>query len=363
MISCIIAGGFFLLIGLTNLVFAQITVTANDAPSTPGIYFEMSGADTIPVDLGQAGADQYWDFSNYNFTDKSNWRVIDPAKAPFKHKFPTANIVYEVTYNDNDTITYNYARLTEADLTELGQAKVVVSGTDTTVTLLVAGKRVTPRLHLPATFGDPEWSSVFTIDTTLYGFAVTVVDSSNNKIDAWGTMKTQFGEFPCLRVRQFHYRIAQSFFINLPLEINVNYFWVTNTYGILATVTGMSDVEQPNPDPNYTEAASIDIMTNSRTSIKDIAGGAIPDKFELFQNYPNPFNPKTVISYQLAEPADVTLTVFNLGGQEVAELVKKSQPPGRHEIEWDASGLPSGVYFYQVRANENLLIKKCLLLK
>jgi len=245
----------------------------------------------------------------------------------------------------------------------LGRVKVAVSGNDTTVTEMVVGKRATPKLHLPATYGVQEWSSVLEFDTTLYGFPVTVYDSSYNQIDAWGTMKTQFGEFPCLRVRQDHFRFAQSIFINLPLEINVNYFWVTNTYGILATVTGMSDLENPNPDPNYTTAASIDIMTIFLTSVKNIARGEIPSKFKLFQNYPNPFNPKTTIRYQLNEPAEVKLRVFNLAGQEVALLVRERQQPGRYEFEWNASHLPSGVYYYQVQANQNLSTQKCLLLK
>ena len=158
-----IIGVLVLIFRLSNFAFSQITVTANDAPSELGIYFEMSAVDNAPVDLGQAAGNQIWDFSNYNFTYKSKWRVLDPAKAPFRNRLPNANLIYEVTYDEHDTITYNYARLTESDLTELGQAKVVVSGTDTTVLSVAVGKRVTPRLRLPATFGDTEWSSVLTV--------------------------------------------------------------------------------------------------------------------------------------------------------------------------------------------------------
>lgn len=362
-IGCRIIGGLVLMFGLSNFVFGQITVTSSDAPGVPGTYFEMSGADTVTVDLGQGGGNQYWDFSNYDFNYISYWRVLDPNKAPFMSSFPNANVVYEVTYDVDDTITFNYVRLTESDLTELGQAKVVVSDTDTSVVSVAAPKRVTPRLNLPATFGDPPWSSVITIDTTYLGFAVTIIDSSYNQIDAWGTMKTQFGEFSCLRVRQNHLQFAQSAFINLPLEININYYWITNTYGILATVTGMSDVTNPNPDPDFTTAESIDIMTNYLTSVKNFAKGEVPDEFRLFQNYPNPFNPKTTIGYQLNEVSEVTLRVFNINGQEVALLVRDRQQPGRYEFEWNASHLPSGIYYYQIKTNQNVLTQKCLLLK
>jgi hypothetical protein len=360
----LLLGGALLSLGIANLNFAQITVTADDAPSTPGIFFEMSAKDTVQVDLGQPGVDQHWDFSNISFSYKSYWRVIDYNKAPLIHRFPDANLVYQVTYDEHDTITYNFARITATDLTELGQGKLVITGTDTIVTLVAVGKRVTPRLRLPATFGDHEWSSVFELDTTLFGFAVTVLDSSNNRIDGWGTIKTSFGEFPCLRVRQDHFRYAFSLFATIPLEININYFWITNDYGILATVTGMSDITKPNPDPNYTIAKSIDIMTNFRsTSVERIAGEKIPKEFNLFQNYPNPFNPKTTIGYQLNEPSEVTLKIFNIVGQQIAILVRERQQPGKYELEWNATSLPSGIYYYQIRANQNLLTKECLLLK
>jgi len=73
-----------------------------------------------------------------------------------------------------------------------------------------------------------------------------------------------------------------------------------------------------------------------------------PKRFELFQNYPNPFNPTTVISYQLATPSHVRLTIFNLLGQEVATLVDGEQLAGYHQATFDARMLASGLYFYQL---------------
>ncbi|HEX9971778.1 MAG TPA: T9SS type A sorting domain-containing protein, partial [bacterium] len=150
----------------------------------------------------------------------------------------------------------------------------------------------------------------------------------------------------------------------LRLERNINYYWITNqnNYGILATVTGMSDLLNP-PSPNYTLAKSVAIMTNFLTSVEDVASEKIPYDFELFQNYPNPFNASTIVTYQLSQPAEVTVKAFNLAGQEVALLVQAMQQPGYYRIEWNAGNLPSGVYFYQIEADKQLLKKKCLLLK
>jgi hypothetical protein len=131
----------------------------------------------------------------------------------------------------------------------------------------------------------------------------------------------------------------------------------------LATITGMSDLTNPNPNPNYSKAKSINIMTNFLTAVNEFAGGEIPIKFELFQNYPNPFNPTTAISYQLNQPSEVVLKVFNITGQEVALLLQARQPAGKYQFKWNASNLPSGIYYYQIQANDNLMTRKCLLLR
>lgn len=89
----------------------------------------------------------------------------------------------------------------------------------------------------------------------------------------------------------------------------------------------------------------------------------IPRQFELFQNHPNPFNPSTEIRFQLPKATRVTLKVFNMLGEEVATLVNDARSPGLQVITWDASGMPSGVYFYCLQAGENIAAKRMILLK
>ncbi|NWF50925.1 MAG: T9SS type A sorting domain-containing protein [Ignavibacteriaceae bacterium] len=76
-----------------------------------------------------------------------------------------------------------------------------------------------------------------------------------------------------------------------------------------------------------------------------------PAEFSLGQNYPNPFNPSTKISYSLAVDSKVSLKIFNVLGQQVAQLLNSSVPAGVHEVNFYASGFNSGVYFYQLEAN------------
>jgi hypothetical protein len=75
-----------------------------------------------------------------------------------------------------------------------------------------------------------------------------------------------------------------------------------------------------------------------------------PTEFILSQNFPNPFNPSTVISFQLPVVSNVTLKVYDILGNEIATLVDDFKPAGRYEVEFNAAALPSGVYFYQLKA-------------
>lgn len=85
--------------------------------------------------------------------------------------------------------------------------------------------------------------------------------------------------------------------------------------------------------------------------------------FRLEQNYPNPFNPNTVISYSLGSRQPVSLKVFNLLGTEIATLVDGEQPEGTHTVEFNATSLPSGIYFYELRAGGIAQTRRMVLLK
>lgn len=85
--------------------------------------------------------------------------------------------------------------------------------------------------------------------------------------------------------------------------------------------------------------------------------------FYLEQNYPNPFNPSTTIKYSIPEIGFVSFIVFDVLGSEVATLVNEEKPAGSYEVEFDASILPSGVYFYQLKAGSFVETKKMIFLK
>ncbi len=88
-----------------------------------------------------------------------------------------------------------------------------------------------------------------------------------------------------------------------------------------------------------------------------------PSTFAVSQNYPNPFNPTTTIRYSIPQASNVEIDIYNVLGEKVETLLKGFQPQGDHIVAFDASRLPSGVYFYTIRFGDISVTKKMVLLK
>ena len=85
--------------------------------------------------------------------------------------------------------------------------------------------------------------------------------------------------------------------------------------------------------------------------------------YALYQNFPNPFNPTTLISYKLPSTSNVSLKIYDVLGKEVTSLINEEQGPGTYDVEFNGSGLASGVYYFQLQAGEYNSVKKMVLLK
>ena len=93
-----------------------------------------------------------------------------------------------------------------------------------------------------------------------------------------------------------------------------------------------------------------------------ISSGTVND-FKLSKNYPNPFNPSTKIKYSISKLSFVTLKIYDVLGNEVITLVNKEKSAGSYEVEFSATNLPSGVYFYQLKTGSYIETKKMLLIE
>lgn len=105
------------------------------------------------------------------------------------------------------------------------------------------------------------------------------------------------------------------------------------------------------------EHSNTDPIEKSKTTLQQ------SDDYKLFQNFPNPFNPSTKISYKIKKEGNVSLTVFNLVGQEISVLVNEKQSAGNYEVEFDASELTTGVYLYKLQINGYTSVKRMTVLK
>ena len=170
----------------------------------------------------------------------------------------------------------------------------------------------------------------------------------NISVTAWGDDPTSpnpdgFGNGEVFKWRIWQHKTGKTFFAHATYTINPQFpndsTFVSNGISALASLNGY----QP-----------ITAVQESR---------AIPEEYALYQNYPNPFNPTTMISYDLPKRTHVVLTVYDILGRNVMTLVNVVEQPGSYEVNFNASDLPSGVYFYRLTAGSFVATKKLLLLK
>ncbi|MEW6510608.1 MAG: T9SS type A sorting domain-containing protein [Bacteroidota bacterium] len=118
-------------------------------------------------------------------------------------------------------------------------------------------------------------------------------------------------------------------------------YLIAGTYGSGIWRRPIAEMNAPSPDP----------------------GTAGPAALTLEQNYPNPFNPKTTIRYRLPAASQVSLFLYNTLGQQVAEILRRYEDAGDHEVQFDGSGLASGIYFYQLSSGTRTQTRRAVLVR
>ena len=110
-------------------------------------------------------------------------------------------------------------------------------------------------------------------------------------------------------------------------------------------------------DAGLSEDVSAQTEFNMQTSI-GVTNSGIPVEFELYQNYPNPFNPSTKIGFSIPQQSQVTLKIYDILGKEVMTLVDGVKTAGNYEVDFNASNISSGVYFYTLQSNNQIKTKR-----
>ena len=113
----------------------------------------------------------------------------------------------------------------------------------------------------------------------------------------------------------------------------------------------------------FLSSGSLYYFSGITTDVDDDNYSGIPKNYSLKQNYPNPFNPTTKIVYAIPKSGIVKIKVYDILGREVVNLINEEQSAGYHELIFYASALPSGIYFYNIIADNFVQTKKMILMK
>lgn len=210
-----------------------------------------------------------------------------------------------------------------------------------------------------------------TSDVTIVGNNVTLtyrLDHPLNQSDWYGTQILQ--NYNKELILQVTYISDSDTIAKTPIDIQIyNRYEVFSVSFILDiellqagyecyysfTATDVNDVQTTIPEEGYFH------LNTSIVSIEEDA--TLPIEYSLEQNYPNPFNPNTVITFSLPEAGKVLLSIYNVMGEKVMDLIDEEKSAGYYSKTFDASNLPSGVYIYKIVANSYADSKKMLLVK
>lgn len=128
-------------------------------------------------------------------------------------------------------------------------------------------------------------------------------------------------------------------------------------------MTGYVPVENGSFTASFTGKSVTTFVSTSSMPSSVSKNREVPVGFELHQNYPNPFNPSTTIGYYLPVSSEITIEVFDVLGRKAATLVEGKMPAGQHQLLFDASHLPSGVYIYRLTSKDFTQTQKMTLIK
>ncbi|MBI9073245.1 MAG: family 10 glycosylhydrolase [Melioribacteraceae bacterium] len=275
----------------------------------------------------------------------------------------------EIKWNKSENADrYDFQFSAESEFVDYMISEKDLADTSYTVTDLSGETTYYWRIRGVNNGGKSDYSETFTFTT---GFPATpkilypgdlALDLELDPILTWSSTET---------AAEYHVQLSAGVSVNVENAIVDTVVSDTTYYVLLSGVNtvyswrvkALNNIGESNWTTNY-KLENYKFKTNSEpiTSVKNI-DSEIPNKYELYQNYPNPFNPSTIIKYDLAEISDVNLSVYDMLGRKVVELVNENKMAGKYKIQFDAENLSSGIYFYRLTAGSFVSSKKLIFIK
>jgi hypothetical protein len=353
--ACVlIAQAFFI-----TAAYSQISITSSDyqkdlAVSITTVRYGSPDTSGLAAVLSASGANKTWILTGRTFTPSETTtedllnKSSSGAPGQGNSAFSSANYVVRRRSASKPLFTdWTYLSLTTSGLSFCGYAQDSVGILKSLQTNVPAERvRTYPTTYLSS------WTWSSTVTSTTYGgsggVGVGVNMAGSDVVDAYGTVTTPEGSFPCLRIKR-------------KTDIMFGFFTITSySYDFvdqnrtIASIDAGSTGNVPGGVSYYKRESTTDVSEDHEL---------MPNVAQLLQNYPNPCNPTTTISYLLSANSFVSLKIYDVLGNEMGVLVNDLKPAGRHTAILNAQNLASGVYFYRLQAGTFVETKKLLLLR
>lgn len=359
---------------VSQAAMAQIVLTKNSFDLfLNGQFTNTSSVSTDTVNiialLEIVGADQTWDFTTLTYDETfsgtgSVETFSSAAGTPgagddhFEQATHVSRNVVTLkgTINEEEVeiefIGYDYNIINDDQFLSLGS--VIMDGEQVDMTLYSRPGDV--YYAFPTTY-ESNWSYEYEDQLIGGGFDATNNYNVSVQVDGWGELITPNGTFDVLRITRTEALDFGTFKIE-SLEVEF-----VNAQGFPIAIISIDKVPFTDEFDEESVEATLNVISTGTSNPREITSG-LPDRVTLHQNYPNPFNPSTIITYDLAEAATVSLDIYTITGIRVMPVIsERSQQAGQHSVSVDASNLASGVYIYQLRTGSQVLTKKMTLIK
>jgi hypothetical protein len=350
---------------ITNL-FLLCVIVAHTSPAQNPITIQQSTMQSIftvsnpiriyassttqpSVNVGQRGGPNLYDFSSLNFSVVILDTFRQVSTIPYlAFRFPgtalTLNLIDNPSLKNHVLFLWDNNRLlTPGDYLEFSADSFLVTQSNPPELFLKF-----PMYYPDSTGGTSRITRSFYSRGTLAGSEQHDIPI-HYIVDGYGTLRLPGGETrPCLRLTWYEQ----------PPNYHYKSFRYITDNGMILVV----DTQNDQPDEGMVQLDDRVILFRN-SPLTTVPETTMPSQFSLSQNYPNPFNPSTKFEFQIPRGGLVTLRVFDLRGREAAIVVHEELNAGLHQFEWNANGLPSGMYLYRLEAGQWIETKKLVLIK
>lgn len=352
----------FAVLLFSTSAYSQFSFTNTFNP-IPGNNYSNADADTTNIYEGNAGTNQFWNFSALSQVGENYFAsFVSPGSTPGGSSYPSSTVASG--FSDSVSGSYYVYYLTSGtELTILGS-----SVSSSTASYNIVFNNPMTFFSYPLNYNQTISDSYSGSTTATLGGVTGILKRKGTisiTYDAYGTIVLPSGTVTnAARIKMVQsstdsLQVGQ-FTVSVTSTTSTSYQWYKQNYkfslmDITYTTTQQQGQTFHSKDVSFVpNGATVGISSTTSTVMKD---------YKLYNNYPNPFNPLTNIKFTIPKEGFTSLEIFNSSGIKVTELISQAMPAGEYSYLLDASNLSSGIYFYRLKSGNFDQTKKMMLVK